>query len=455
MPTHGAVYVGAVSSGDRLSAKDGFIERLVSFLVRSIYRDVVVHAPETLRSDRPRVIVSNHFGGFADALVLLAVLPDRPGIVARDVIWKNPVAAVGMNWLDAIPVHKPDDHGGASSNDQMFSSCYEALEQGRDILIFPEGVTRREPSMAPVKTGASRIALGARSSGVERLEILPIGIHYEDKASLRSRIFVNIGSPLRLDELVDDGRFGDGVDPDASDRDSVRALNDDIETAMRRAAPDYEDWTEARLLADAAEVTLRTLADDPAADVGIGMRDRLANTLADRPEEARSRICAATATYRDELDALGTDDAELAARVGAGRFVRSLVVQVLLGVLLAPFALAGAVINALPFLAVRVVGRFRVSPSVLATVKPLVAVGTFGLAWGVVSWLALRWFGWEAMLVAFVLLPVYLAAALVFGERLLMLGRLVRRRRADRVASSITDEVVAHRGAIVEAVRAA
>ena len=444
-----------MSSGDRRSAKDGFIERLVSFLVRSIYRDVVVHAPETLRSDRPRVIVSNHFGGFADALVLLAVLPDRPGIVARDVIWKNPVAAAGMNWVDAIPVHKPDDHGGASSNDQMFSSCYEALEHGRDILIFPEGVTRREPSMAPVKTGAARIALGARASGVRGLEIQPVGIHYEDKASLRSRILVNVGPPIRLDDLVDVGRFGEGADPGADDRDAVRALNDDIETALRRAAPDYEDWSEAHLLAAASEVTLRSLADDPSDDVGIGMRDRLANALADRPDEARSAVCRATATYRDELDALGTDDAELASRVGAGQFFRGLVLQMLVGVLLAPFALAGAVINALPFLAVRAVGRRPVSPSVLATVKPLVAVGTFGLAWGVVLWLALRWFGWEAMLVAFVLLPVYLAAMLMFFERLVLFGRLVRRRRADRVAGSISDQVVEHRAAVVEAVRAA
>ena len=67
-----------------------------------------------------------------------------------------------MNWIGAIPVHKPEDHNSPTSNDEMFASCYGALDDAGNILIFPEGVTRNEPSIATVKTGAARIAIGAR-----------------------------------------------------------------------------------------------------------------------------------------------------------------------------------------------------------------------------------------------------------------------------------------------------
>ena len=59
-----------------------------------------------------------------------------------------------MNWVGGIPVHKPEDRGDASDNDRMFASCYRAHDEGGDILIFPEGVMRNEPSIARVKTGA-------------------------------------------------------------------------------------------------------------------------------------------------------------------------------------------------------------------------------------------------------------------------------------------------------------
>ena len=183
--------------------------------------------------DAPQLTVSNHFGGFADGLVMLNVMPRRPGIVARDVIWKIPVAGRLMNWIGGIPVHKPEDRGSATSNDEMFSSCYDALRGDGHILIFPEGVTRNEPSIAPVKTGAARIAMGARASGVEGIQIIPSGIHYDDKAAFRSKVWVNVGAPLDLDDEI--GAYVEpGAAQDASNRGAVRALTSDIEERLRR-----------------------------------------------------------------------------------------------------------------------------------------------------------------------------------------------------------------------------
>ena len=434
--------------------KDRFIAKLVSFLARAVYRDIEVYWAQPTAPDSPQLSVSNHFGGFSDALVLLDVFPRRPGIVARDVIWKVPVVGGLMNWIGGIPVHKPEDKGSATSNDEMFASCYRALDGGGHLLIFPEGVTRNEPSIAEVKTGAARIALGARASGASGVKILPVGIHYEDKAALRSRVFVNGGTPIDIDTLAEHYEQP-GHPITANDREAVQALTADIDIALRRAAPDYADWGEARLLARGAEIALRSQLADASAAVPTGLRDRMANTLADRPEAARTKICQAVTEYRGDLDGVGFSDAELHAKLHAGSFLRSIVWQLLVGVFLLPFALVGAAINLIPFLVVKAVGLARVAPSMASTIKPIVAFVAFGVTWSLVIWQAISAFGWQAGLVAFVLLPVYLGAVIAFLDRIALLWRQFRRWRASSAAGRIGEQVAARRRAVVEAVLAA
>ncbi len=436
--------------------KDRVIAKIISFLSRAVFREIEIYVPERVPPDAPLVTVSNHFGGFSDALVLLSVLPRRPGIVARDVIWKIPPAAWLMNWIGAIPVHKSEDKGSATSNDEMFASCYRALEEGGHILIFPEGVTRNEPSIAPVKTGAARIAIGARAHGAADVQILPVGIHYENKAALRSRVFVNAARPFDVDGAVADHEKK--LDPNgsgtvtANDRGAVRELTDAIDVRLRRAAPDFENWDEARSLAAGADIALRSQLDNPAARVPLGLRDRLANTLADRPPEARERITSAVTEYRDDLEGIGFTDAELHGQLSTGRFLRSLVWQVVFAVVLFPFALVGAAINWIPFLLVKAVGLLRVAPSMAATIKPIVAFLVYGITWGIVIWSAISRFGWQAGIVAFVLLPVYLAAVVSFIDRFVLLWRAFRRWRARTGSEDLAGHVAAHRAAVVEAV---
>ncbi|MDH3705380.1 MAG: 1-acyl-sn-glycerol-3-phosphate acyltransferase [Acidimicrobiia bacterium] len=436
------------------SRKDRFIARLVAFLDGVLYRDVVVHWAQPPPPDGPQLTVANHFGGLSDALVLLHVVPRRPGIVARDVIWRIPVVGWFMTWIGGIPVHKPEDREGrrgATSNDQMFASCYQALHDGGNLLIFPEGVTRNEPSIAPLKTGAARIVLGARTAGTEGIVVVPIGIHYEDKAALRSRVVVKAGMPIDLDAEVE-AQAHDPAAVDAEDRDAVTQLTALIEERLRRAAPDYADWDEATALTLAADVALRERLDEPRQPVPIELRDRLANALAQRPADQKQRIQQAADTYQADLDGLGVSDAGLHHRLSTGRVLLSLVVQLLVGLILLPFALMGAVVNLIPFLVVKTVGLLRVAPSVHSTIKPIVAIVAFGIAWGVVIWTAGARYGLTAAAAALVLMPVYLAAALALADRARLWWRTVRRWRAERKAAGIEDRLRAHRDAVVDAV---
>jgi 1-acyl-sn-glycerol-3-phosphate acyltransferase len=438
-----------VEGAPTTTRKDRVIAKIVALLSAAIFREVAVHwtAPPPTRG--PELSLSNHFGGLSDGIVLVHALPRRPGIIARDVIWKIPVAGSLMTWIGGIPVHQPQD-GGGSSNDQMFSSCYAALREGGHLLIFPEGITRDEPSIGRVKTGAARIALGARASGAEGLVVTPVGIHYEDKAALRSRVVVIVGPSIRLDDELEGIAPGGQAGPD--DRDVVAELTDRFDVELRRVAPDYDDWHEARRLQNAAEITLRSLrpATDPR--VSVGQRDRLANALADRPADSRRAISEAAGRYQADLDGVGLDDASFVGRIGGRRLMSSLVVQLLIGLVLLPFAVAGVLLNLVPFLIVKAVGLLRLSPAVLASLKPAVAFVAFGVTWGLETWAAFRALGVVGIGAAIILIPTYSIAAIVVFDRAVLVWRLFRRWRASARASSLDGALEQSRAEVVEAV---
>jgi 1-acyl-sn-glycerol-3-phosphate acyltransferase len=396
------------------------------------------------------VTVSNHFGGFADPLLLMSVLPRRPRIIARDKIFKIPVVGWIMRWLGGIPVHRAVDKG-RSGNDQMFASCYKALHDGNEIMIFPEGVTRDDPSIAPVKTGAARIAMGARSDGVADVKLTPAGIHYENKAALRSRVSIHVGTPLDLDTEL--SRIVEPGEPeDTSNHDAVRALTADIEQQLRRVAPDFEDWTEARALTFGAEVLLRTVQDDPGAPVPISERDRVAALLGRRPAAARAEVVAAVGQYESDLEAVGLSDADLYQNFSAGRFLWHVVWNVLVALLLLPFAIVGIAVNWIPMVLLWLLGRLRVAPAVKATILPMGAILLYAITWGITAWGANELLGLEGVGGVLLLMPIYLFAVIVLSERLVLIWKSVRTWiRQDR-AGSLKERIMADRRQVVDTV---
>jgi 1-acyl-sn-glycerol-3-phosphate acyltransferase len=273
---------------------------------RLVYREIDVVAfgqPPT----GPVLVASNHFGGFADAMLLIAISDRFPCIVARDVIWRVPVVGRLMRGIGAIPVaRRADDRGVRRSNGEMFAACYAAVADGDVALIFPEGVTQDDPFLAPVRTGAARITLGAKAQGVTGIGLVPVGIHYEDKAAFRSRVLVAVGEPIDLD-AVDLPHGLDERPVGADDPAAVRALTELLDTRMRQVGPHYRDWDEARALTLAATVALHELTPSQSPDhrVPFGLVERLGAALAAVPDAARLPVQRAAAAYSADLTAPG------------------------------------------------------------------------------------------------------------------------------------------------------
>jgi glycerol-3-phosphate O-acyltransferase / dihydroxyacetone phosphate acyltransferase len=426
------------------------VQRVASKASRGLFRSIEVLRPASVATIGPQLWCGSHFGALSDPIVLLHALERPPRFLAGDFLWRVPVLRRALDAVRAIPVRRSQD-GGGGSNRGMFAASIDALAEGDLVAIFPEGVATEGAQVAPLRTGAARIALGTVDAGVPGVAIVPVGVHYQDRAALRQRVFVDIGEPLDLDAWyaaqVDQRGAGDGAasgGPAAEDRQLVRALTDELDHRLRHVAPQFEDLDQAHALHAAAEIALRR---DPAAPPTWARRAELAADLGRAPAAQRGAIVDAVDGYRAALDAAGLSDAEVVARGGASG--RHVVATALLGLLLLPFALLGALLHAPLLLLVAGAGRLRVSPPTLATILPVVGLVGALLTWGLGAW----WLsasapivvgdaeGWLARTLAFLqwllVLPAWGWAALAVSERLASGSRALRtRRRLGRSASA-------------------
>ena len=390
---------------------DRFLQNLARIVARMLYRSVEVHDPDPSWATRPALLVANHFAGFADPALLLGILGKRPRFLAKATLWRSRLVGRLLDLGGAIPVHRAVD-GSTAGNVDAFAACYEALARGEHVAIFPEGTTHDEAAMRRVKTGAARIALGARAVGVD-VAVVPVGLHYEAKARIRSRAAVVFGHPIDLE----------GFDPDPRDREAVHRLTARIDERLRLVASDFPSWEDAARFGFAAAVALET----ETGDVRYVDEERLAGMLHRAPEPHRRQVLEVAAAAR---------------RVPAGR-PRRRVPGLGTALLLVPFAVVGAMVNLLPYLVTRAVGLVKAAPVTLATVKVLVGLVAFVATWTVWAFLVAGRYGWRLGLPTLLLAPFYGLVAVWVVDRL---AAAVARRSVPRdpaVVGAVTDALVA------------
>ena len=99
------------------------------------------------------VLVASKHMSMWDTLALYLVL-DAPAIVLKRELLRIPFYGWFLWKATAIPI---DRSAGASALRKMSSAARDVLNQGRPILIFPEG-TRKKPGAAPdYKPGVARL----------------------------------------------------------------------------------------------------------------------------------------------------------------------------------------------------------------------------------------------------------------------------------------------------------
>ncbi|HVM14661.1 MAG TPA: 1-acyl-sn-glycerol-3-phosphate acyltransferase [Egibacteraceae bacterium] len=433
-------------------AIDRLLEGIALLVLRGFYRSVEVEGRERIPVDRPILVVANHFNGLADAAILVHVLGRVPRFLAKASLWQRRWARPFLAIAGLLPVHRRQDEPGTIDNRQAFERSYQVLSRRRGLVaIFPEGITHDVPALAPLRTGAARLALGARARGGRGLMIMPVGMAFDDKLVLRSRALARVAQPIDLDEEI--GRFvAPGEPDDDTNRAAVQRLTDEIEHRLRAVSPDYRDVREARVLSRAAEIAQRT--EHRRGGVPMVEQEALAQRLAYAPPEVIGDLTDALARYHLDLELVGLRDHQLVPGYTAPQLLVGFLKTAALVALMAPFAIVGALVHLLPYWCVVAAGRAVKRPVMKATARFLVALAAFPLAWVTVVALSGQRTA-PAIALLLVGLPVCGLLAVACGERLVRARRAWRGWQALRERRGVLADILADRKRLVAAVEAA
>jgi glycerol-3-phosphate O-acyltransferase/dihydroxyacetone phosphate acyltransferase len=154
---------------------------------------------EKIPANGPVIIISNHAASFLDAMIMGVKLRRPMHYYVRSDIFKSRFARFIFSKLHMIPIYSREkDKSEVHRNAGSFNIGEEVLRKGGVLLIFPEGTSRIERNLLPLKKGVSRIALQALEKGFEKpVVIVPIGIHYSRHA-FRSDLQLTTGDPVPI-----------------------------------------------------------------------------------------------------------------------------------------------------------------------------------------------------------------------------------------------------------------
>jgi 1-acyl-sn-glycerol-3-phosphate acyltransferase len=409
-------------------------------------------------AEGPLLVVANHPNSLLDPALVTLAIGRAARFLAKAPLFVDPKVGWLVRASGAIPVHRRQDGAApVGGNDDTFRSAEAALLEGDAIALFPEGISHAQPGLAPLKTGAARLALQTAVRHGGAFPLVPVGITLDDRAIFRSPGLLVVGAPVAWDDLARAEIAAAAAD--TSDFAHARELTARIGEALHSVTASYASWEDARLVALAEEV--HAAADAAQALDGsqrLGRRRLGASLLARARGDAAmagsphdeavtstrtevTRLADDLRRHRRLLQALRLAPGDLALPTDAGTAVGWAARRAHL-VLLGALAAVGTVLGWVPYtLTGRIAARFpgTEASDVRATSKALVGAACF-LAWTLVlTAVAGAVGGWWAALATLIGVPPLLVLALVTGEGWRDAWRdarrfLTLRRRSGRVA---------------------
>jgi glycerol-3-phosphate O-acyltransferase / dihydroxyacetone phosphate acyltransferase len=286
---------------------------IATIALRWYYGEVAVQGAERAPRAGPLLIVANHPNALIDPLLVGTTLSRRVLLTAKATLFENFALSALLHAVGVVPLRRAKDEDGGvpgepsrDRNAVAFRAVTEALRRGGAVLIFPEGISHDGPAIAPLRSGAARIVLQAHSEGVRGIELVAIGLIYEEKERPDSGVLVRVGEPLPLDSWLA-----------THEGESVSRLTQTLDTQLRGVTVNFATAERAVRAVRLAHI-LSALATEPApvgqsrsldTEADIAHRiDRATTALADAPPEivgAADELSARLDRLQREVDRRG------------------------------------------------------------------------------------------------------------------------------------------------------
>ncbi|MDP2958695.1 MAG: 1-acyl-sn-glycerol-3-phosphate acyltransferase [Longimicrobiales bacterium] len=394
------------------------ITKLVGWAVALFYEVERTGPP---LAEGPVLVTANHPNALVDPLVVFRTGGRVTRPLAKAPLFDQALVGTVLRGLGGLPVYrKQDDPALMHLNERTFDAAIQALRAGEAVQIFPEGLSHSEPSLAPVKTGAARIALQAEAGAgwALGLHIQPVGLTYTRKHLFRGRVVAAFGTPF----VVAAYRAA----YEADEREGVERVTGEIRRRLEELTLNFDDPAERDLVEVAErlysrEKRLVRWEDRPGMAERMPRLRRFADGLrwlkATDPER-HARLVRAVSRYLRLVTFFGASEGDVPPRYRWGKVLRYTLTQSAAMVLLLPLALTGTALWALPYLGTRHVWPlFRPKLDQVATYKLGTALLAFPLWLFVLTGAGMLLWGVRLGLLVLVGAPATGMAAVAWKER--------------------------------------
>ena len=346
----------AETSSPPLSVRRALVATFRS-VIRLYFRDIERIGTPPPADTKGRVFVSNHHNALIDPVLVLTDTECEISPIAKSTLWDVP----GLRWLldraGAVPIVRKKDtpNKSAADNDATFDKIATHLADGGNILIFPEGTSHSEPQLAPLRTGAARMLVAAEGRhGIDQT-FQAVALEFDRRDDFRSRCLVLWGPVRKLADVAGSGE------------DRVANITTQMATDLRELLVEGATHEERRLIARVAEMLANDAGDASLAGWNtLGRQVELAGkTLGALSSEVVQHVQSKVDAYYTELAKYGLGDAQLATARAAVSKPGS---RWLKRAMLAPLAVPGFALYAIPYFIPRMVAR-RADPDAVSTIK--------------------------------------------------------------------------------------
>lgn len=362
-------------------------DTLVAFLqlvTKVFFRTIEVVGLENVPEEGPVIFTGNHPNSLLDPVLITTTCGRRVRFAAKDVLFENRVLRFFLDTLGAVPIKRRQDHTPGHvgedapvdpqaelanvDNTAAFDALFAVLEEGGAFGIFPEGISHTRSELAPLKTGAARIALGSARAGTG-VVIVPCGLTYKRRTRLRSRVLVQFGQPIEItEELL--ARFAE--DPKAA----AYEVTEQIKLGLRALTINAPDFDTLKVLDG-----VRRLYSPAARRLSLAERAEITRRFIDHYERYQDHpevhaLYSDVEAYQFKLSALGVRDRDLTRPLSVKVWAAKILAHLFLVLVLVPLALPGLIIHAPILVAAVFAGEALTSrKDVVATTKLMTATG--------------------------------------------------------------------------------
>ena len=176
------------------------------------YRKVIVLNYHRVPDKEPLIFTPNHQNALMDALAMLFSVKNQLVFMARSDIFKK--FAPILYFLKILPIYRiRDGIDTLKKNKAVFDKTVDVLNAYNGLVILPEGNHKDQRRLRPLKKGFARIAFQTMEEGdlTKGIQIVPVGIDYDDYVHCRSRQLINFGDPIPVDEFLETFRENPAV----------------------------------------------------------------------------------------------------------------------------------------------------------------------------------------------------------------------------------------------------